>query len=414
VDYAEVTARKGPAIRLAARRVADDLHALDSWIGNHAWVDDWSLFAALSDAHGLHWTAWPEPLRHRDPAALAAARDAHADAIREHAALQWLFEQQWSALRSEARARGVDLWGDVPIFVGGESCDVWAHRDLFRLDADGHPTVVTGVPPDAFSPEGQTWGTPHYDVPRHAATGYRWWCDRLAATAELFDRVRIDHFRGLAGVWEIPVGAPATAGAWVDSFGAPLLEALRARLGGLPLIAEDLGIITPDVEALRDGFDLPGMAVLQFAFSDTRLPGVHPYLPHNHRANQVVYPGTHDNPTAVAWYESTDERTRDHLRRYLSSDGRAPAGDLARCAWRSVCNDAIIPMQDLLGLGADARMNTPGVEQGNWSWRCGASAFQIALARGLAFEARLCGRAPAGGWSTRLSGLFQDDPPEEG
>ncbi|HMV66045.1 MAG TPA: 4-alpha-glucanotransferase, partial [Myxococcota bacterium] len=376
VRFDEVETHKGRALRLAGdRMVAAGL--AEPFAAENPWVIDWALFATLVRVHGAWWTRWPAELRERDPAALAAVRDRYADDVRRHVALQAAFERQWSRLRAEARARGVALWGDVPFFVGGESCDVWAHRDLFRLDAAGLPTVVSGVPPDAFSADGQYWGTPLYDVPSHAAEGYRWWCERIGATAALFDEVRVDHFRGLAGVWEIPRGAKATEGRWIDSFGAPLLDALRSHLGGLPLIAEDLGIITPDVEALRDDHGLPGMVILQFAFSDASRPGLHPYLPHNHRAAQVVYPGTHDNPTAVGWYEAADERTRDHFRRYLSVDGRSPAGDLLRASYRSVARDAVIPMQDLLGLGADARMNTPGREDGNWAWRCGAEAFQV-------------------------------------
>lgn len=391
VRFAEVEAHKGRALRLAADRIVAG-GMIEPFLAARPWAEDWALFATLVSQHGVHWTRWPEALRWRDRAALDHVRDHHAAEIRRHVALQAVFEQQWGRLRAEAQRRGVALWGDVPFFVGGESCDVWAHPELFRLDADGTPAVVSGVPPDAFSEDGQYWGTPLYDVPRHAADGYRWWCERIGAIAALFDEVRIDHFRGLAGVWEIPKGAKATEGRWIPSFGAPLLEALRAHLGGLPLIAEDLGIITPDVEALRDDYGLPGMVILQFAFSDAARRGVHPYLPHNHRALQVVYPGTHDNPTAVGWYESSDERVRDHFRRYLSVDGRSPAGDLLRCAYRSVARDAVVPMQDILGLGADGRMNTPGREDGNWGWRCGAEAFQLSMARHLAIEARMCGR----------------------
>jgi 4-alpha-glucanotransferase len=396
VRWPEVMVRKGRALALAADRAIAAGAELTAFRARHPWVEDWALFSAIAEAHGPRWTAWPEALRDRDAGALDAFRDQHAAAIARAVALQWLFDRQWSRLRADARARGVTLMGDVPIFVGGESCDVWSRRELFQLDDRGRPTVLTGVPPDAFSAEGQSWGTPHYAVDRHAETGYAWWCDRMAATLDIFDEVRIDHFRGLAGVWEIPEGAKPVEGRWVPSFGAPLLDALRARLGGLPLVAEDLGIITPDVEALRDDYGLPGMTILQFAFSDARRPGAHPYLPHNHHPNQVCYPGTHDNPTAVGWYEGLDEVTRDHVRRYLSTDGRAPAGDLVRAAWRSVAHTAIVPMQDLLGLGAEGRMNTPGLAEGNWAWRCGPEALQVALARYLHAETVLCGRLGGG------------------
>ena len=391
VRYLEVEVSKGRALALAADRIRASVD-LDGWVRANPWAPDWALYASLVGEYGPWWTRWPDPLKFRDAHAMDESRARFADEIHRQLALQWAFDRQWSRLRAESAARGIALWGDVPFFVGGESCDVWANRHLFRLDGAGRPSVVSGVPPDAFSADGQYWGTPLYDVPAHAAEGYRWWCDRIAATAALFDETRIDHFRGLAGVWEIPTGGKATEGRWVESFGAPLLDALRARLGGLPLIAEDLGIITPDVEALRDGYALPGMAILQFAFSSALRPGVHPYLPHNHRQRQVVYPGTHDNPPTVAWFQELSEVEKDHVRRYLSSDGRAPAGDLARAAWRSVARDAVICLQDLFGLGPEGRMNVPGQEDGNWSWRCSADAFQIPIARYMAQEARMTGR----------------------
>jgi 4-alpha-glucanotransferase len=392
VDHAAVGHAKGKALAKAADRVRATVD-LSAWSAENRWVEDWALFAALVQEHGGRWTTWPEALAHRDGTALAAARDAHADAIGRHTALQWLFAQQWAHLRSEADKRGIALWGDIPYFVGGESCDVWAHRTLFRLDGAGRPTVVTGVPPDAFSADGQCWGTPHYDLEAHKATEYAWWRARLGRTLELFHEVRLDHFRGFAGVWEIPNGAKATEGRWVDSFGADLLTSLRNHLGGLPLIAEDLGIITPDVEALRDGFGLPGMVILQFAFEGGITDGTHAYLPHNHRPRQVVYPGTHDNATTVGWYQSADEATRDHVRRYLSTSADQPAGDFVRAAYRSVAADAVVTLQDALGYGDEARMNTPGTIVGNWAWRAGPDATNMETAGWLATEARLTGRA---------------------
>jgi 4-alpha-glucanotransferase len=309
-----------------------------------------------------------------------------------HVALQWLFHGQWQRLRTEATARGIALWGDQPIFVGGESCDVWANRELFRLDASGLPTVVTGVPPDAFTEDGQLWGTPHYANEVHHQTGFAWWCQRMGTAFECFDAVRLDHFRGVESVWEIPAGASAKEGRWVPGLGAPLLRALSQHLDGLPLIAEDLGIITPEVRQLRDAFELPGMAILQFAFGDPNR-GDHEYLPHQHRRHVVVYPGTHDNDTAAGWYQSADEATRHHVRRYLSVDGRDMAWDLIRCAYHSVGNVAIVAMQDILSLGTHARMNVPGVADGNWAWRVAPTSLHLDLARQVAEEVHLSGRS---------------------
>lgn len=387
VDHHAVRISKGRALNRAADRVRTGVD-LAPWLDANPWAKDWSLFAALVEAHGGRWTRWPEALRHRDADALGAAADQHADAMARHAAKQWLFARQWGRLREDAERRGIALWGDVPYFVGGESCDVWAAPHLFRLDAQGAPVALSGVPPDAFAEEGQCWGTPHYDLEAHAKEDYRWWCERLARTLELFHEIRLDHFRGFAGVWEIPAGGKATEGRWIDSFGAPLLAKLREHLGGLPLIAEDLGIITDDVAALRDGFDLPGMVILQFAFE-----GAEAYMPHNHHANQVVYPGTHDNATSAGWYFDATPAQQDLVRRYLSTSATQPAGDFVRSAWRSVAKDAVVAMQDLLGLGNDCRMNTPGTIEGNWAWRAGPDATSMGVAGWLAAESKLTGRA---------------------
>ena len=392
VDHAAVQRHKAPVLALAAARVADQVD-LDAWSRDVAWVNDWACFEALSGLHDGPWTAWPKDVRERSAAALHQVRNHHTVAFETARALQWLFEQQWTALRAHAKTRGVALWGDVPFFVGANSCDVWVHRALFRVDDAGHPTVVSGVPPDAFSTEGQTWGTPLYNEAEHARTDWHWWQDRVASQAELFDDLRLDHFRGIAGVWEIPRHHPATEGRWIPGPGAGLLNALRTRLGRRPLIAEDLGVITEDVVALRDDFDLPGMAILQFAFSSATGDGTHAYLPHNHRPNSVVYTGTHDNDTTRGWYATADEPTRDHVRRYLSSDGHDISWDLARAAWHSVAQDAIVPMQDLLALEGDARMNVPGTETGNWSWRAGQEAFSIHTAARLREETMLSGRS---------------------
>lgn len=389
IDHGHLARVKGRALQRAAERVARTVD-LGPWLQRHAWARDWSRFAAIVQAHGLIPDAWPAGLRHRDPEALSAFEDAHASAIQQHTALQWLFTEQWAELRAEAASRGVALWGDLPFFVGNHACDVWAHPHLFEVDVDLHPTLLTGVPPDAFSDDGQLWGTPHYRHEAHRDEDFTWWCDRLASTIELFDVVRLDHFRGVAGVWQIPRGASAKEGAWVAGLGAPLLDAIQARLGRLPLIAEDLGIITPDVEALRDDYGLPGMSILQFAFSGT--PGDHPYLPHRHRENLVVFPGTHDNNTSAGWYTGASPEVQHQVRRYFATDGTDPAGTLTRAAWASTAHTAIVAMQDLLRLDGSARMNVPGQAYGAWSWRATGDAMSLELAGAIADDLRLFGR----------------------
>ena len=389
VDYAAVRARKAPALALAADRVRAQIDLA-------AWADDdqrtWALFRTLQQQLGPDWTTWPEPLRERDEAALAEARTTHADAIERQLALQWLFDEQWLALRRDANALGVELWGDVPFFVGLWSADVWRRPELWRLDADRQPEVQSGVPPDAFSPTGQRWGHPLYDEAAHAADGFAWWLRRIERALQLHDKVRLDHFRGLAGVWEVPAGADdATGGQWIPGPGRPLLDAIAARWPQIPLLAEDLGIITDEVEALRDDYDLPGMAILQFAFS--RLD--HPYLPHHHRARQVVFTGTHDNDTLLGWQTSSSPAALDRARRYLASDDRGLGWAICRAAWQSVADTAIVPMQDLLGLGPHARMNVPGVQKGNWSWRMSQGAMNLALAGRLREQLALAGRLAA-------------------
>ncbi|MBN2798833.1 MAG: 4-alpha-glucanotransferase [Deltaproteobacteria bacterium] len=393
IHFPSLRQAKQRVLDLAADRVAAQVD-LDRWAALRPWAGPWGLFAALRGSVGPDWRAWPTALRDGDPRALEEAREQHRGLIHRHLALQWLFELQWGRLRAEARRRGVELWGDMPIFVSGGSCDAWAHKELFRLDGRGYPEVVTGVPPDAFSPEGQLWGHPHYRDEAHAASGYRWWGDRVEGVLALCDQVRVDHFRGFAGVWEIPAHAQrATEGHWIGGMGAPLLEALRDRVGSLPLIAEDLGIITPEVEALRDDFGLPGMAILQFAFGPPFTPE-HAYLPHNHRENLVVYPGTHDNNTTVGWFAWAGEEERHWVRRYLGTDGGAIAWNMLRAAYLSPARYAILTLQDALRLGPDARMNLPGVADGNWSWRVSREALNGDVAGGLREEAWIAARTP--------------------
>lgn len=334
-----------------------------------AWLDAFALFMALKDAHGgVSWLEWDAPARLGDAATLARARTERADTLAQHQFRQFLFFRQWSALKRYANGKGVRLIGDVPIFVSSDSSDVWGNPQLFQLDDQRRPKVVAGVPPDYFSRTGQLWGNPQYDWSALQRTGYAWWIARLRAALSQVDLIRIDHFRGFEAYWEIPAGMPtAEVGQWVKGPGAALFTAMQAALDGrLPLIAEDLGIITPEVDALREQFRLPGMRVLQFAFGGATEDR---FLPHNYERNTVVYTGTHDNDTTLGWYRSIDERERDFVRRYLGRDGHDIAWDLIRLAWSSVADYAITPLQDVLSLGGEARMNLPGTSSGNWTWR---------------------------------------------
>jgi 4-alpha-glucanotransferase len=332
-----------------------------------SWLDDFSLFMALKEAHkGASWHSWAPDLVLRKPAALEKARRSLAGAVNRQKFGQFLFARQWGDVKQHAQQHGLKLIGDVPIFVSVDSSDVWANPDLFILDEQRNPTVVAGVPPDYFSPTGQLWGNPHYDWPRMKQTGYAWWIARLKATLNQVDLVRLDHFRGFEAYWEIPAeNTTAENGQWVPGPGADLLGALRSALDGLPLIAEDLGVITAEVEALRDQFELPGMRILQFAFSgpDNR------FLPHHYEPNTVVYTGTHDNDTTVGWYSELPANERRFLDRYLPGAGKDIAWELLRLAWGSVANLALAPLQDLLSLPSETRMNFPGRPAGNWCWR---------------------------------------------
>lgn len=343
-----------------------------------SWLHDFALFMALKEANGGEaWDSWPAAWRQREAPAMQEARQTHAEAIQRHAFRQFLFFRQWSALRTYAAGKGIHIIGDIPIFVAYDSADVWAHPELFYLDEQGKPTVVAGVPPDYFSPTGQLWGNPLYRWDVHAETGYAWWLGRLRATLQTVDYIRLDHFRGFAGYWEVKAGMPtAEIGRWAPGPGTHFFSTVQQALGDLPIIAEDLGVITPDVVALRDGFGLPGMRVLQFAFTGDPKD---PFLPHNHIPNCVVYTGTHDNDTTRGWYATAPEKERDFFRRYLGSDGHDPAWDLIRAAWASVANLAVAPMQDFLSLGGEARMNLPGRETGNWGWRMPYGALSQAL-----------------------------------
>ncbi|HEV3258287.1 MAG TPA: 4-alpha-glucanotransferase [Gemmataceae bacterium] len=333
-----------------------------------SWLEDFALFMALKDAHGgASWQEWPPELILRESPALQRGRQQLADRVGLHKFRQFLFFRQWRDLKTYANARGIKLIGDVPIFIASDSADVWANPQLFQLDEKRQPRVVAGVPPDYFSATGQLWGNPLYDWKAMKQAGYAWWVARLRATLEQVDLIRLDHFRGFEAYWEVQAGRPtAEFGRWVKGPGADLIGTLREALGGLPLIAEDLGVITPEVEALREQFDLPGMRILQFAFGGAAEDR---FLPHNYERHTVAYTGTHDNDTTRGWYEAITEEERHHLRRYSARDGSDVAWDLIRLAWASVADWALAPLQDVLDLGTEARMNLPGRPWGNWCWR---------------------------------------------
>lgn len=335
---------------------------------NAEWLDDYSLFRAIKDAQGgTLWTTWPAEFRLRDPKAIAEFKDANTSAIDEQKFYQFLFFRQWKNVKDYANKKGITIVGDIPIFVALDSADVWSMPELFYLDDQCQPTVVAGVPPDYFSATGQLWGNPLYKWSEHKRTGYEWWIRRVRASKAMADLIRLDHFRGFGGYWEVPAGNPtAEIGRWVKGPGAELLTAIQSALGELPIIAEDLGEITQDVIDIRDQFGLPGMKILQFAFAgDSR----DLFLPHNYIQNCIAYTGTHDNDTAFGWYASAAEHEKDYFRRYLSSDGSDVPWKMVREVWASVAVYAIAPLQDILGQDGSKRMNLPGRADGNWGYR---------------------------------------------
>ncbi len=371
VDYGQLLPLKRQVLHTAFQRGGRTPdNRLDRFRTSQAtWLDDFALFSALKDDHGGDWTDWPVELRERQPQALSRARKKLADQIDFHVFCQFVFFDQWHQLRAQAHERGIAIVGDIPVFVAHDSADVWAHQDLFKLDERGFPIVAAGVPPDYFSASGQLWGNPLYDWSAMAATGYDWWIKRFRHLLELVDLVRIDHFRGFEAAWEVPAGATtAIDGAWVKGPGEAVFRAIGAALGGEPpVIAEDLGMITDEVRVLLKNTGFPGMKVLQFAFGGE---SDNPYLPHNYAdPNCVVYTGTHDNDTTRGWYTGASQHEREHAARYLGTDGAHIARDLMRAALSSIANTAVVPLQDVLDLGSEARMNTPGSLEANWTWR---------------------------------------------
>lgn len=334
------------------------------------WLNDFALFTSLREEAGdISWQYWPDELRNRHPEAIETARQQLAERVNGILFEQFVFFQQWQELRAYANQHGIQLFGDIPIFIASDSADVWANQASFDLLPNGQPRVVAGVPPDYFSATGQRWGNPHYRWDIMEADGFNWWLDRFHSQMELYDLVRIDHFRGLEAYWEIPADSPtALEGQWVKAPGKELLEALQKNQpdGSLPLIAENLGIITPEVEELRNQFDIPGMLILQFGFDGST---DNPYLPENHTENNVVYTGTHDNDTTLSWFQTLTEEQQQFVMEKLGNPENGMPRALVCSALSSVAKLAILPMQDILELGAGQRMNTPGTTEHNWCWR---------------------------------------------
>jgi 4-alpha-glucanotransferase len=400
VEYDQIFAHKMPLLFEAGRNFVNsasgsERERFDHFKAENAWwLDDFVLFDALRAQQKLHsWNQWPRDLAHREPEALAKVRVKLDVDLKIRSALQFAFYEQWQALRRYCSERSIRIAGDVAIFVNYDSADVWTHRELFRLNGDLEPEVVAGVPPDFFSKTGQRWGNPLYRWDVMKSRGYDWWIERLRWATQNCDYIRLDHFRGFDQFWEIPAADPtAVNGRWVDGPRDDLFEALRKALGGLPFFAEDLGYITPEVHALRERLQMPGMAVLQFGFGDE---GAHMYLPHRCTREKVIYTGTHDNDTTAGWWNSG---AAEHERRNaLAYVGRCDDGipwAFIRAAQSSVANLSIIPLQDALGLGSEARMNTPSLHGGNWKWRYDAGQLTTELSAKLAQLAELTDRLP--------------------
>ncbi|HEX6852779.1 MAG TPA: 4-alpha-glucanotransferase [Candidatus Polarisedimenticolaceae bacterium] len=413
LDAASVDASRGPegaALHHAAAARKDPLlHAsweafrrgaaphlrgeFDAFVGAEAqdhWLDDWCLFAALKRENGDRaWLEWDAPIRRHDPAAVDAARRRLSGDIDVQRWLQFLFFRQWDHIRGEANRRGIRVMGDLPIYLALDSVDVWARQDLFRLDEEGRPTVVSGVPPDYFSATGQLWGNPIYRWDLMERDGFSWWIHRMRQNARLADLVRIDHFRGFAAFWEVPAGSDtAIPGYWVPAPGHALFSAIRGALGDFPIVAEDLGLITPDVHALRDAFGFPGMRVLQFGFD--AIDGIH--LPHHWTPATVAYTGTHDNNTMRGWFEAADPEHRARALDYTGGDERSIVEAFVRVVYASVASLVVIPAQDAFDLGAEARMNVPGKMSGNWQWRATSDLFRDDRASRLRRLSELTGR----------------------
>ncbi|MCL2761502.1 MAG: 4-alpha-glucanotransferase [Desulfuromonadales bacterium] len=396
VDYEAVIAFKSSILKKAAasffaKAESSRKEAFWNFCDSTFWLHDYALFMVLREYFGEEsWNNWPSALVKRDPVTCKEYSDKLGEDIGFQKYMQWQFYTQWSEVKAYANNLGIKIIGDAPIFVAYDSVDVWCNQQIFRLDKDGLPLVVAGVPPDYFSSTGQRWGNPHYNWDNLALDGYNWWLARIGNDLALYDIVRIDHFRGFEAAWTIPASEKtAIKGEWVKGPGDKLFEAVRAKFGNLPIIAEDLGIITPEVEAIRDKFSLPGMKILQFAFEGG---AVNAYLPHNHILNSVVYTGTHDNDTTLGWFSGLDTEKQQLICDYLNCKNDGLLESMIRVAVGSVARYAILPMQDVLSLGSSARMNIPGTSAGNWGWRMGKDSIAPALAERLKHLAIIYGR----------------------
>ena len=392
VEFEQVCELKYGLLRKAWRRF-DDVASLDTFCAAPEqcdWLDDYALFMSLKErAGGAPWWEWDPKLARREAKAIERAREELVDDIGFWRFTQFLFFRQWQEVREAAHARSIRILGDVPIYVAWDSADVWGNRELFELDAKGYPTVVAGVPPDYFSETGQRWGNPLYRWEKLKETNYKWWIERVRANLRFADVVRLDHFRGFAAYWEIPAAEPtAIHGRWMPGPGKALFDAIRGALGELPLVAEDLGFITEDVHELRRAINVPGMRILQFGFAQADSP----HLPHRFEPRMVVYTGTHDNDTAHGWFATAPEEERAASRDYLGCEETDIAWGLIRTAYTSVADTAIVPVQDILGLGTEGRMNRPGAEHGNWSWRVRPGALTREHAERLHRLAEITGR----------------------
>ncbi|MEP7154725.1 MAG: 4-alpha-glucanotransferase [Betaproteobacteria bacterium] len=385
---------RAAAAGFSSRAGHEDRQSFAAWRERQLhWLDDYALFMALETANrGQPWWEWPPALRRRDANALASARQEHKDEIAFWQFVQWCFDTQCSALKAYANKRGIAIMGDLPIFVAHHSADCWARPDLYFLDETFQPTVVAGVPPDSMAPLGQRWGNPHYRWDRMAAENFSWWTARVARALTQADAIRIDHFRGFAGYWEIPTGrADAIEGRWVTGPGKPLFEAIEFALGKLPIVAEDLGLITPDVIELRDSCGFPGMRIVQFGFGGD---GDHEFLPHNYPVNTLAYTGTHDNDTVRGWWDAAPARERAYAGSYLVAGANNIHWAMIRAACNSVATTAVFPLQDVLGLDGKHRMNTPGTVERNWAWRFEWNMLDHETTRVLAMITAASGRAP--------------------
>lgn len=372
VDYGNVINFKRAALRKA------HLHFIKSGLEkeeyqefveeNDFWLNDYALFIAIKESFGgMPWWDWKEEFKFRDEITLKRFLNENQNAVNFHKFVQYLFGKQWQNVKSYANNKGISIIGDIPLYVAHDSADVWSNHEVFQFDKNRNPTQVAGVPPDYFSRTGQLWGNPIYNWSHMKKNGFRWWIDRIEATTALYDIVRIDHFRGFEAYWAVPYGdETAMNGTWVEAPGEALFKTVKKELGVLPIIAEDLGIITPEVEKLRDDFEFPGMKILQFAFHSDEGSG---YLPHNYTPNFIVYTGTHDNDTLQGWFNTLEHAVKERVLAYVDANEENVIRKMIRLAWSSTAKMAVIPLQDLLGLGSEARMNIPGTPGGNWQWR---------------------------------------------